>query len=70
MPTFKFTEEQINEVDAGYTPVSRYTPNRVIATNEYGFAVSSGVSAGDLENFESIVNGAQGIFLGDTISDL
>ena len=58
MPTFKFTEEQINEVDAGYTPVSKYTPNRVVTTNEYGYAVSSNVTAGDLDNFSEIIDRA------------
>jgi len=68
--TFKASTNQSSEVLSGFNPISRYAPNRVLATNDVGYAVETDVTSDDLSNFHSIVEGAQGIFLLDTLADL
>lgn len=57
MPGFKFTENQMTNMDSGFTPVTAFDPNKVLVTNDYGYAEASSISINDLEGLVGIVNG-------------
>lgn len=56
MPGFKFTINQSSDINGGFTPVTAFDPNRVLVSNQYGYAESSDFTIADLENTIGFTN--------------
>jgi len=56
MPGSQFTNNQRSEFTGGFTPVTSFNPNRIMVTNQYGYATASDLTIADLQASLGVVN--------------